>query len=68
MLIIGDCKIYDLRFTKYDLRYLILASLRSASPRVDLGMYQFENVSIRINILSHFVITFTTKSFYMMKL
>ncbi|MEY4085455.1 MAG: hypothetical protein RL074_1242 [Bacteroidota bacterium] len=46
MRIIGDCKIYDLRFTKYDLRYLILASLRSASPRVDLGMYQFENLKM----------------------
>ena len=44
MRIIGDFRIYDLRFTKYDLRYLILASLRSASPRVDFEMYQFENV------------------------
>jgi hypothetical protein len=42
MLIIGDCKIYDLRFTKYDLRYLILASLRSASPRVNLRSTIYE--------------------------
>ena len=39
MRIIGDFRIDEVRFTIYDLQY----------TKYDLGMYQFENVPIRVS-------------------
>ncbi len=39
-----ETQIEEIKEIIYDIRGTILASLRSASPRVDMGMYQFENV------------------------
>ncbi len=41
-----ETQIEEIKEIIYDIRGTILASLRSASPRVDMGMYQFENLKM----------------------
>ncbi len=38
-----ETQIEEIKEIIYDIRGTILASLRSASPRVEMGIYQFEN-------------------------